>query len=87
MLEFIKELLIEEAIMVVPVLWVLGKIVKETPRVKDWTIPYILLVIGILLTIGILGVNVDAIIQGILVSGLAVFGHQLFIQTKERDEW
>lgn len=87
MLEFIKELLIEEAIIVVPVLWVLGKIVKETPRVKDWTIPYILLVIGIVLTIGILGVNVDAIIQGILVSGLAVFGHQLFIQTKERDEW
>lgn len=87
MLEFIKELLIEEAIIVVPVLWVLGKIVKETPRVKDWTIPYILLVIGIALTIGILGVNVDSIIQGILVSGLAVFGHQLFIQTKERDEW
>lgn len=83
MLEFIRELLVEEALIVVPVLWILGKIVKGTPRVKDWTIPYILLGIGIVLTMGILGPNVDAVIQGVLVSGAAVFGHQLLVQTVE----
>lgn len=81
--EFIKDLLVEDAMLVVPALWVIGKIVKETPQIKDWTIPYILLGIGVILTVGILGVNVDALIQGVLVSGLSVFGHQIFIQTKE----
>lgn len=84
LLEFIRELLVEDALIVVPVLWVLGKIVKGTPKARDWTIPYILLGLGIVFTIGILGFNVDAVIQGVLVSGVAVFGHQLLIQTRER---
>lgn len=86
MLEFIKGVLVEEAGLVVPVLWFFGKILKETPRVEDWTIPYILTVLGILLAVGLIGINVHAIIQGVLVTTLAIYGHQLVKQTVERGE-
>ena len=79
-MDFINEYLLEEALIVIPVLLILGKIIKETPNIKRWTIPYILLIIGVSITFVMLGLNVDAFIQGVLVSGAAVFGHQLFKQ-------
>lgn len=85
MLEFIKEYLIDEALIIIPALLILGKFIKETPNVKHWLIPYILLVLGIIGTVSILGFNSDAIIQGVLVSGAAVLVHQGYKQAKERD--
>ena len=83
-MEFLNEYLIEEALIVIPALLILGKIIKETPKIKSWTIPYILLVLGVSATVAMLGINVDAIIQGILVSGAAVFGHELYKQVKDK---
>lgn len=82
MQEILNEYIVEQALIVIPVLLILGKIVKDTPNVKDWTIPYILLVAGVVITIAMLGFDVDAVVQGVLVSGAAVFGNQLFKQTK-----
>lgn len=82
----LNEYIIEQALIVIPVLLILGKMIKETPNVKDWLIPYILLVIGAALTIALIGFNADAVIQGILVSGAAVFGHQLFKQGFQQHE-
>lgn len=81
-MEILNEYLIEEALIVIPALLILGKIIKETPNVKAWTIPYVLLVLGVVITVAMLGFNVDAIIQGVLVSGAAVFGNQLYKQAK-----
>lgn len=86
MVELLNEFLIDEALIVIPALLILGKIFKETPNVKVWTIPYILLILGIVITVALLGFNIDAIIQGVLVAGAAVFGHQLYKQAKEKDE-
>jgi len=83
--EILNEYIVEQALIVIPVLLILGKIIKDTPRFKDWLIPYTLLIIGVVITVAMLGLNVDAFIQGILVSGAAVFGHELFKQGKERD--
>ncbi len=83
-MEFLNEYLIEEALIVIPALLILGKIIKETPKIKSWTIPYILLVLGVSATVAMLGINADAIIQGILVSGAAVFGHELYKQVKDK---
>ena len=83
-MEFLSEYLIEEALIVIPVLLILGKMLKETPRIKRWTIPYIILIIGVVVTFLMLGFNVDAFIQGVLVSGAAVFGHQLVKQAKNK---
>lgn len=84
-MEFIKEYLIDEALGVIPVLFILGAIIKNTPNVKDWIIPYFLLVIGVGFTIALLGFNVDAVIQGVLVIGAAVFGNELIKQAIERN--
>jgi len=81
----LNEYIVEQALVVIPVLLILGKIIKDTPRFKDWLIPYALLIIGVVITVAMLGFNVDAVVQGILVSGAAVFGHELFKQGKKRD--
>lgn len=85
-MEFLHEYLIEDALIVIPALIIIGKIVKETPKVQSWTIPYVLLGIGVPITIGLLGFSVGSVIQGVLVSGGAVYGHQLLKQFKRKDE-
>lgn len=86
MSEIITSYVFDEALIVVPMLWVIGMMLKNTPRMKDWLIPYFLLVIGVTTTMAMLGLNVDAIIQGVLVSGAAVFGNELVKQVKERND-
>ena len=71
----------ENALILIPVLLVIGAILKNTERIKDKYIPVILLPIGIALSIGVMRVlSVDSIIQGILVTGAAVYGNQLIKQ-------
>lgn len=84
-MEFLYDYIIEQALIVVPVLLVIGQILKNTPKMQDWLIPYILLIVGVVFTIGIMGVNVQAVVQGILVSGAAVFANQLFKQYISKD--
>lgn len=67
-------------------LWVLGMFLKRTPSIPDWTIIWVLLVVGIILGFITLGLTADGFIQGVLVSGVAVLGHQLFKQTTEKRE-
>lgn len=79
----IMEFIINDALIVVPALWVLGTFLKSTPNVPDWTIPWALCVAGIGGTIALMGPSPEAVIQGILVTGAAVLFHQLLKQTKE----
>ncbi|SKA20473.1 Phage holin family Hol44, holin superfamily V, partial [Clostridium tetani] len=44
----IMEFITEQAFILVPALYVLGLMLKQTKQIKDWTIPWILLVVGIL---------------------------------------
>ncbi|MGG1879353.1 phage holin family protein [Paenibacillus cisolokensis] len=79
----IFELIDPRLLIVVAACWMLGYIFKQTPRVPDWSIVYIVLIIAVWLTIGLLGWSVEALIQGVLAGGFSVFGHQAFKQTKE----
>lgn len=81
----LQDFLLEEAFIMIPVLLIIGKTIKQTPWIKDWLIPYILLIFGIAGAIYLLGMNTDAVLQGILLTGAAVYSNQLFKQTKERD--
>lgn len=76
----LQEFLIEKALILVPVLWVIGAILKNTPAIKDWLIPYILLICGIVGGLVLVGFNADGVVQGIVASGVAVLGHQLLKQ-------
>lgn len=81
----IMEFLLDEALILIPVLLIVGKLLKQTPNVADWMIPYVLLGVGVTLSLLVMGVHVDAVVQGVLVTGAAVFSHQLFKQAKTKE--
>ena len=87
-IEYIKP----ELLILIPALIGLGKIFKETEKIKDNYIPLVLSSISILLTClyilgteGITAVSVfTAIVQGLICASGAVYGNQLYKQvTKE----
>ena len=63
--------------------WVIGYVLKQTPKVPNWSIVYLVMVVSILFTTGLIGWSVENIIQGILAGAFAVFGHQAVKQTAE----
>ncbi|WP_346896121.1 phage holin family protein [Clostridium sp. UBA7503] len=70
----------ENALILIPVLYIIGMILKGTERIKDKYIPLILLPIGIGLAIALMGFDINAIIQGVLVVGVSVYTNQLIKQ-------
>nr|WP_236838727.1 phage holin family protein [Caldalkalibacillus salinus] len=81
MLLYIKD----ELYALIPVLWIIGNFLKITPVIKNWTIPWILLSIAIIFSTVILGLTIQAFLQGVLVTGGAVLVHQLIKQTREKN--
>ena len=79
------EYIIENCLILIPVLYVIGAILKGIEVIKDKYIPLIILPIGIVLAIAIQGFNVNAVIQGILVVGVTVYGNQLFKQISKSE--
>lgn len=78
----IFELIDPKLFVVVAACWAIGFMLKKTPKVPDWSIVYIVVVLAVLFTYGLLGWSVEALIQGILAGAFAVFGHQVVKQTK-----
>lgn len=76
----INDYLFEQGLAVIPLLNIIGKIIKETKLINDRYIPVILLVIGVACAFGLMGVSADSAIQGVLLTGTAVFGNQLVKQ-------
>lgn len=75
--------LVDSAMVFVPVLLILGKVFKSTPRFPDWGIPWALLVVSGTLCCLLLGFTVDALVQSVLVVGIAVYGNQLWKQSSK----
>ncbi len=73
----------ENALILIPVLYIIGMILKDTNKVKDKYIPLILLPIGICLSMALMGFGINAIIQGILVVGVSVYTNQLIKQVNK----
>ena len=81
----IMDYVVEQALILIPVLYILGIMLKQTNKIKDWTIPWILLIVGIVGAIALMGLNANAVIQGILATGMAVYANQLIKQTVKKD--
>lgn len=77
--------LVENALVIVPVLWVIGRVIKGSKTVSDKYIPLILLALGPAFAVATLGINVEAIMQGIIAAGVAVYGHQLLKQNSKKE--
>lgn len=89
--EYIKP----ETLILIPVLYIIGMMMKGTKKVDDRFIPAILGVLGIAFSLiwilgteGITAIGIfTAITQGVLVAGAAVYTNQLFKQArKSKDE-
>ncbi|QCT03275.1 hypothetical protein E6C60_2563 [Paenibacillus algicola] len=78
----IFELVDPRLLIVVAACWVIGYVLKQTPNVPNWSIIYIVVMVAIILTIGLIGWSVESVIQGILAGAFAVFGHQAVKQAK-----
>lgn len=76
----IIEYITENALVLIPVLLILGQIVKGIEKIPDKFIPLILLPFGILGSMALGGWTVDAVVQGVLVTGAAVYGNQVYKQ-------
>ncbi|MEK5278647.1 phage holin family protein [Paenibacillus sp. FSL H7-0735] len=72
-----------ELLIVLTGCWVIGYILKQTPRVPDWTIIYIVTLLAIIAVCIILGLSADSVLQGILCGAVAVYGNQLVKQAKK----
>ena len=83
--EAILDFVREETLILVPVLWIVGRFIKKSD-VPNQYIVWVLLAIGVGFSLWMEGLNPEAVIQGILVAGAAVFVHQLFKQTRELAE-
>lgn len=79
MLEYISE----NALLMIPVLNIIGMIVKNTEKIPDKYIPLILLFFGILGAVAIMGISPESIVQGVLITGTAVYGNQVFKQLRK----
>ena len=83
-MEFVK-FITENALILVPAIYVLGMIIKNTEKVPDKYIPGVLLIAGVVGAIALIGLNANAVIQGILVTGAAVYANQLIKQNNKEE--
>ncbi len=79
----ILDFISENIYIVTAALFVIGIILKQTPKIPNWSIPYILTLLGVVSCIFILGFSINSILQGIITAGISVYFHQVFKQGKE----
>ena len=78
--------IVEDGLILIPVLYILGEIIKNTLVIKDKWIPLILLVVSILFSIFLLNESIiNNIIQGILITGATVYIDQVKKQYFEKE--
>ena len=75
----------ESLIALVCALYCLGIILKQTPTIKDWIIPYILMGFAIIGSVALKGFNAEAIISGIIASFCAIGTNQIIKQSVARN--
>ncbi|MDR1629589.1 MAG: phage holin family protein [Oscillospiraceae bacterium] len=76
----IMNYIVDNAYGLIPVLLILGSIMKNIEVFPDKYIPIALLPVGILGAVALMGFRAEAVIQGVLLTGAAVFGNQIYKQ-------
>lgn len=70
----------DEGLILIPVIYIIGMIIKGMHKIPDKYIPLILLIVGCSLSLLLLGLTVSSFIQGVLLTGAAVYGNQVMKQ-------
>lgn len=66
-----------ESMILIPVLYLIGLFLERTPKVSAWKIPWVQVIVGITFCLAYYGMIIDAVVQGILVAGVAVLMRDL----------
>ena len=75
----------ENAIILIPVLIIIGLILKKLEFIPDKYIPLILLPLGIVGAMALGSWTFESAIQGVLVTGAAVYGNQIVKQLRKNE--
>ena len=85
--EMILNYIVEDGLILIPVLYVIGYIIKHTNILSNRWIPLVLLMISILFSIFLLNDPIiDRVIQGVLIAGVTVFIDQIKKQNFEKGD-
>lgn len=80
------EYVVGSRLILIPVLYIIGFIIRSTNLVRNKFIPLILLFVGIVLSIFMGGDSiVNNIVQGVLVTGATVMADQMIKQSTKPD--
>lgn len=80
-IDVLLQFIIDDALIVVPMLMIFGFVIKKTNTIEDKWIPLLIVLLGAVWTPFLLGsFNAENITQGVLVSGLSVLLHQIYKQ-------
>ena len=77
--------IVDNALILIPALIVVGAIIKQVEAIPNKWIPLILLPLGIAGALALGGLSTDSVIQGILVTGASVYGNQLVQQLGKKE--
>lgn len=72
-----------ELLIVVVACWIIGYVLKQTPKVPDWIIIYVVTLVAVAFAVVLLGLTAQSVLQGILCGAVAVYGNQLVKQIKK----
>ena len=67
-----------DAFILVPVLYIISLILKQTPFIPIWTHAWIQLVFAVIACLLYYGLEIQSVVQGILVTGAAMITTNLF---------
>lgn len=75
---------VQEGLVMIPVLFIIGEIVKDTELLGNKWIPLVVLSVSVGFTPFLLGAyTADNIVQAVLVAGVTVFGNELIKQSSK----
>lgn len=81
--EMLQKYLIDQALVLIPVCYILGNAIKSSQSIDDKYIPGLLIILSIILSLLIIGFSIDSAIQGILAAGAAVLCNNINKQSKK----
>lgn len=70
-------------LIVVVVCWIIGYALKQIKKIPDWSIIFVVTLLAMIIVALIKEWNVDAILQGVLISAVAVYGNQIVKQIRK----
>jgi membrane protein implicated in regulation of membrane protease activity len=74
----INEYIRPDAFILIPVLIILGIFLRQTPKIPVWSHVWIKIAFAVISCLLYYGFEIQSVVQGILVTGAAVFSRELY---------